>query len=509
MPDSCDINEHQHKGKSNSRLEFSAATRKHLAAAAGYKCAIRSCLIPSTCSATKRGGTVGSANLGKASHIFAASPNGPRPAPPGMTPAQIMDHSNGIWTCSRCADTVDKLECDYSSEQLSEMKRVREAAAKMEASDPEISVLSRYIPPIMFDEVFWNHLPTLDVNEIRPALREIAGKSISALDMRTARDISAPSHLSLKLLAGAIKTIIDGNDDGPVAVPIIPAIHPRLHNRPSADATFTARRRAAEIVGAWFERTPSRRRRNGTSWLIQYVGVLISARDPQTGDECESQIRAIADGYGRHDHTCDDGEILRLKVAHTDRRGSNLSWRLDEVFDNGTMHSTSTLRLAGKLSPRNFNSAQWGDELDAYEQVVRKLREGWQPIGFVDMSPKDSMYQEHMHPEEFSIDLKITQSELDDSLYRSSKIRLARKLEKEWGRIFTFNDVYFEYDLSPAMIQDASDKLRDRLGPPPYWHRGESPPLVRVGMSEITFVAWDSKIFFKSMPRRGDPSSPR
>jgi len=105
----------------------------------------------------ERDGTVGSANFGRASHIYAAAPKGPRPAQPGMKPEQITHHSNGIWACSGCGDIVDGLECDYSPAQLFEMKRVREATEKMAASDPQISAISRYIAPIEFDEVFWKN----------------------------------------------------------------------------------------------------------------------------------------------------------------------------------------------------------------------------------------------------------------------------------------------------------------------------------------------------------------
>lgn len=123
MPYSRDADERQHKGKSNNRLEFSSTTRRNLAAAAGHICAIRGCLTPTNCYTNKVDCTGGIANVGRASHIYAAAPNGPRPAPPSMMPKQIRHHSNGIWTCSSCGDIIDRLDCDYSPDQLYEMKK--------------------------------------------------------------------------------------------------------------------------------------------------------------------------------------------------------------------------------------------------------------------------------------------------------------------------------------------------------------------------------------------------
>lgn len=498
MLDSRDADEHQQKGKSNNRLEFSSATRKHLAAAAGYKCAIRGCLTQSICSTTKTDGTEGIANVGRASHIYAAAPKGPRPAPPLMTPEQITHHSNGIWTCSSCGDIIDRLECDYSPDQLYDMKRVRETAAKMAVSDPEIRSVSRYISPIEFDEVFWKHLPNLETDEIRPALLEIAARQRLLLKERQSWNMLAPSHLPLKPLNHVMKKIIEGDGNDPVADLNRAAVLPCPHLRPALNDHTAARHRAAEIVGAWAGSIRSRHW-NGTGLHIHHVNVVITARHPQTGAVCESSIRVVGNGYGRHDYTVDEGEILYLKVNSL---ANNLCWQLSENFDEGGMITTSALRLLGRLSPPNFRSYQWEDKFQHYEHIVQKLAEGWQPIGFVDMNTNPPQIEDRMHPEAFEIELQITASELDECLYRCSKIRLAHALEKQWGRWFAFTEDYFKHSLDLTMIQSASDELRARLGPPPYWYRGESPALISVGRRDIKLVTRDGVLAFKSVPRR-------
>lgn len=491
----------EHKRKLDNRYEFSPATRKHLAAAAGHKCSIRRCLMPSSCIATKRDGTVGSANFGRASHIYAAAPDGPRPAPPSITPEQIKHHSNGIWTCSGCGVTIDGLECDYSPAQLIEMKKVRETAERMAASDPQVRGISCFISPIEFDEVFWNNLPKLDEEKIRPALMEIAAKNILRGREHSNQEISAPSHLPLKPLASAINTFIDSDVDIQVSILSSPTLHPFPSSSPAVDAHALARRRAVDIVGAWAERIPSPHW-NGTGWHVHNVNVLITARHPTTKVLCESSIRAVGQGLGRHDHTSDKGEILHLKVnAHSRVVNNRIGWKLDVAYENGGMRTTSTLRLNGSPSPGYLEGSRWEEGFDSYEQVVRKLAEGWQPVGFVDMSSTESPIDNWMHPEAFEIELQATASELNECLYRCSKIRLAHELQRQWGWQFRFTKEYFERSLDTTMIQAASDELRVRLGPPPYWHQGESPPLGIMGRCDIKFVARNGAISVQNVLR--------
>jgi hypothetical protein len=384
------------------------------------------------------------------------------------------------------------------------MKKVREIAEKMAVSDPQIRGISRYLSPIEFDEVFWKNLPNLETDQIRLDLLELAARELLRLRERSSREMSAPGRLRLKPLASAIKTIIEGDGDDAVAVLSRTAANTCCYNRLAGDKHTAARRRAAEIVGGWAESIPHLW--NGKGLLLHPVNVLITARHPQTKEMCESPIRVVGDGRGRHDHTSDEGEILHLELTRTTNHVNNLSWKLEESFDQRRRVTRSTLRLAGRLAPSNvqsdFHSEQWEEEFDTYEQVVRKLADGWQPIGFVGMSSVHSEFDGGMHPEAFEIELQITASQLDDCLYRCSKIRLARALEKQWGWRFECTEAYFDRGLDSVMIQSASDELRARLGPPPYWHRAESVPLVSVGKRDTKLVARDGVITFESVPGR-------
>ena len=267
---------------------------------------------------------------------------------------------------------------------------------------------------------------------------------------------------------------------------------------------MTTTRHGAEPQRSWIRgpilfRMPVR---TGTGWHIHHVNVLIAARHPQTSIQCGPLIRVVGSGHGRHDHTSDEGEVLNLRVNNTCSLVSNLNWQLEVAFNKGMLCTNSVLSLGGRLTPRDFYSPQWEEEFDAYDQVLRKLAEGWQPIGFVGMTPNPSTIDIDPHPEAFEIKLQITAPELQECLYRSSKTMLARKLQEQWGWAFAFTEVYFERALDFTMIQSASDELREQLGPTPYYYRGESPPLVSIGRHDIKFVATNGVITFKSVLRR-------
>jgi hypothetical protein len=66
--------------------------------------------------------------IGKAAHISAAAPGGPR-FDPSLTPEQRRHYDNGIWMCSNHASLIDEDWRSYSSEQLREMKQQAEERA--------------------------------------------------------------------------------------------------------------------------------------------------------------------------------------------------------------------------------------------------------------------------------------------------------------------------------------------------------------------------------------------
>lgn len=120
------------KKKQNNRDDFTSTTVTKLGKRVGFLCSNPDCRIL----------TVGpneisdkTTNIGKAAHITAASPDGPR-YDPDMTPAQRKGIDNGIWLCGNCHDKVDADAVRYPAELLRQWKKDAEDAASNRLGKP-------------------------------------------------------------------------------------------------------------------------------------------------------------------------------------------------------------------------------------------------------------------------------------------------------------------------------------------------------------------------------------
>ncbi|MFH1918762.1 MAG: hypothetical protein ABIP48_02600 [Planctomycetota bacterium] len=98
----------------SKRDEFPVSVRRLLAERAGQICSNPDCRFGTTGPHTAPNK---STRLGKASHICAAAPGGPR-YDPEQSPDQRRSIENGIWLCGTCADLVDADERRYPRELL-------------------------------------------------------------------------------------------------------------------------------------------------------------------------------------------------------------------------------------------------------------------------------------------------------------------------------------------------------------------------------------------------------
>ena len=481
--------------KKSNRHNFGDATRRDLAAAAGYKCSMRQCLKLSTLGRAKVDGTLGSANLGTASHIYSAAPGGPRPPPVWMTPQQIADYSNGIWTCGGCGKIVDADECSYTVPQLHEMKKVREAAQKMAASDPQICSLKAHISDFEFDEVFWNHLPDLDVGAIRRTLIGMGGRALVHFAERLETRSIEPAHLPLKQIVDSVRTVTRQVPAPAAPMPGVLAGLPLARRVPDLDQHDTPLHRAARIVDGWAT-SISPDSWSGWGWHYHHVAVKIAARDPRTGAIGENSMWARAHALGRHDRTLDGGQVLHLRISETMERVSNFDWRLNVRFENGALGGRSILQLSNNVTPSDLqDDREWAD-FEAYEQLVRQLRDGWIPVGFVSMHTGECRSDAYLHPAPFDMVAQFTDAELKDCLYRCDKIRLARKMGERWKRRFLCTPDYFERALDPERAWQASEALLATLGGAPPMLEGESPVLVTLERRDIKLVARNGYVLF-------------
>jgi hypothetical protein len=110
--------------KKSDRNDFSPSTKEAIAKRAAYICSNPGCrrltLSPSESESNKFVYT------GKAAHITAAAPGGPR-YDPGLTSEERSSTKNAIFLCSTCADMIDKNQgIDYPVGLLKQWKREHE-----------------------------------------------------------------------------------------------------------------------------------------------------------------------------------------------------------------------------------------------------------------------------------------------------------------------------------------------------------------------------------------------
>lgn len=113
--------------------DFNQRIKRQLADTAGHICSFPGCGVRTVGASRKVRGAVN--NVGKASHIVAASPGGPR-SNPTMAPAALRSFDNGIWLCSTCADKVDNDPTTYTVELLHEWKHAAEDRSRRSVGLP-------------------------------------------------------------------------------------------------------------------------------------------------------------------------------------------------------------------------------------------------------------------------------------------------------------------------------------------------------------------------------------
>lgn len=110
------------------RDDFSTRTKETLAKRVGHHCSNPDCRRVTSGPHEDFGRAV---NIGVASHITAASANGPR-YDSSLSPSQRSEILNGIWLCQICAKLIDSDITRYTSAVLYSWKREAEFQADAE-----------------------------------------------------------------------------------------------------------------------------------------------------------------------------------------------------------------------------------------------------------------------------------------------------------------------------------------------------------------------------------------
>jgi hypothetical protein len=112
-------------GKKRIRDDFSDKVKLTLAKRVNFRCSV--------CDAHTVGPKTGTQDkefsVGKAAHIKAAAPGGPR-YDAEQSPAERASIENGLWACATCSDIIDRDADAYSVEQLHQIKEEAESLAR-------------------------------------------------------------------------------------------------------------------------------------------------------------------------------------------------------------------------------------------------------------------------------------------------------------------------------------------------------------------------------------------
>jgi len=112
--------------------DFPAKVIERLRARVGFRCSHPSCRVPTSGPGE---GEMDVAHFGRAAHITAASPGGPRYDPTASS-AERRSINNAIWLCANHADEIDDNSSRYDAELLRDWKKQAEAAADAEKGRP-------------------------------------------------------------------------------------------------------------------------------------------------------------------------------------------------------------------------------------------------------------------------------------------------------------------------------------------------------------------------------------
>lgn len=149
---------------SNRKDDFTKATKLVMAERVAWRCSFPDCnkiqIGPNSHDPKKR------INLGKAAHISAASPEGPR-YDSSKTSEQRKHISNGIWMCGQHADLIDADFTVYSVETLKLWKidAERVAAENLKAPHNEYLDESSTLLQIGSEIIFYAHWKSTTANE--------------------------------------------------------------------------------------------------------------------------------------------------------------------------------------------------------------------------------------------------------------------------------------------------------------------------------------------------------
>jgi hypothetical protein len=282
-------------GADDERLEFSPTTKKALKAAAGGRCCEPSCLRETDGATKNEKGMLVARGIGVAAHIYSAKKRGPR-GQGGLSPEQIENASNGLWTCATHGRQIDDFQSDYTADDLLRMKAVRELAHALQLHDNTIAEFVKHVGIQAWNDCVWDHvadtpiekMALVDTRPIKAEFISIAVQRLAAIDkLNHSPSLELPRKYKQRSIAAAISSIGNNTEKGKEPHGIASQLVV-----PAADKTVTPfvreRARALEIAKAW--RRQHDPDHSANMRIYDDGQILLSARNPQTGEAIQPGV---------------------------------------------------------------------------------------------------------------------------------------------------------------------------------------------------------------------------
>lgn len=459
--------------QANSRIDFTAATKKILCTAAGSRCCFRDCLVLTEGdSRNKKGKRLRS--IGVAAHIYAASEKGAR-GRVGLSVEQIKDPSNGIWLCAKHGRLVDDFVDSYSAEFLLRMKAVRELAHTIELHNDLVSFFVNMTGVRDWNEFVWaftSSTPSSDIDKIKcrdfvnDFLSQAARKK-SILDrhrdeilLRTVPEQAI--NPMVKALLSAYPAPQESNMEksmtGQMRMPLV-------------NSYSIERERATGIARAWMAKLGN----NNHVGIISDGEICLAARAPISRSISDERVWQTATVEGRANAPSEQGEEVAVKVHHSFDRVSAFNWKLSVEVGSGTY------RVSSKISCRATPDYYLRDQRDrakffSYHELIKKIASGWELVGYLGLSLSERGLHsvENLHPSPFHIEIDLADAAFKSTVRNCEKVAAGLDSARRWAsrngvsRIeyaeFIFNKIFLLEIIDSDLIYYALDELFKNCG---------------------------------------------
>jgi hypothetical protein len=409
-------------------------------------CSFPECLYPSTGPAVLENGTIVLKGAGVAAHIYAASPNGPRPGQE-LSDEEKAAETNGVWLCPTHAVQVDQFQFNYPPEQLLAMKRVRVFTHGLTIESPTFGYLTARVGVQRVDEIVRAHMPDLDKDKIKTEVNALYRKIENALSI-TELDLPTP--------------------------PFEAALTPRLSQTIREIITTELRHSGAsdqlwrDVVASWDAQFETYREPQPPMTSIGHAatGVQFSARNPKDGSIMKDRLNTHAFILVT---TGSDVEYERreksITVVHTISKAHSLNWRFKVRPSNGSFEVCfSELTAHRDIMPKPEDRKSF----DAYAAIIDKLDEGWEAVAFLAMTLEDGEHSREFHPTPISINTCIDREQLAKLKARVTRVRLVQAIADEFEVTVQLSNALFHQKLSDETLAKFLGGFFESLGHKPW-----------------------------------------